>query len=86
LPETETGGNTEHCYHRGGRREDLDLDLNLDLPSSRLFTSFVAWRKKEEVVSREKIEPLSLVFCILSYLLIHFILQKKKKKKKSEKN
>jgi hypothetical protein len=49
----ETGGNTEHYYHREEMRENLDL--NLDLPSSRLFTSFVAWRKSEEVVSREKV-------------------------------
>ena len=50
----ETRGNTEHCCRRGGRRE------NLNLPSSKLFTSVVAWRKKEEMVSREKVEPLSL--------------------------
>jgi hypothetical protein len=50
----ETGGNTEHCYRRGGRRK------NLYLPSSRLFTSFIAWRKTEEVVSKEKVELLSL--------------------------
>jgi hypothetical protein len=57
-PETETGGNTEHCCHRGGRSENLDL--NLDFPSSWLFASFVAWRKREKMVSKDKVEPLSL--------------------------
>jgi hypothetical protein len=41
----ETEGNTEHYCCRRGRRE------NLDLPSSKFFTSFVARRKKEGVVS-----------------------------------
>ena len=53
-PETKIGGNTEHCCRRGGRRE------NLDLPFSRLFTSFVAWRKREEMVFKETVEPFSL--------------------------